>query len=382
MTFYRTFFSVVVFAFVGLGPSLAADARIATERVGITVTPLADGLDHPWGIAVLPDGRLLVTERSGRLRIVNGEGRVGKAISGVPRVDARDQGGLLDVALHPDFQKNRLVYLSFAEAGPKGTNSTALALGRLSGNEKKLEAVKIIFSQQPKLDSTQHFGSRIVFDKAGHVYLTMGDRSKAELRDQAQSLRGHIGKVVRLNTNGSVPKDNPFVGQKNAKPEIWSYGHRNVQGAALHPRTGEIWTIEHGPMGGDEINVPKAGKNYGWPVISHGVNYDGTPVGSGRSKQKGMEQPIYTWTPVIAPGGAIFHSGKMFPEWRGNLFVSGLRATSLVRLETRGDAIIHEERLLTNFKNRIRDVAEGLRGEIYVITDAANGEILKITRSK
>ena len=273
--------------------------------------------------------------------------------------------------------ENRTVFLSFSEKG-KGGNSTAVARGKLSEDNRRLESVEVIFSQKPKVESTQHFGSRIVFDRDGKLYVGLGERSDEEFRGQAQDLNSHLGKVVRLNEDGSVPQDNPFVNQDNALPEIWSYGHRNIQAAAIHPATGRLWTIEHGPKGGDEVNIPQPGKNYGWPVVSHGVNYDGTPVGTGEKDAPGMEDPIYTWTPVIAPSGMLFYAGTAFPEWQGDLLVGGLKEKSLVRLELEGDNIVGEERMLKELGYRIRDVAEGPEGEIVVITDEDNGRILKL----
>lgn len=320
---------------------------------------------------------MLVTERSGALRHVTRDGALSEPIPGVPEVDARGQGGLLDVTLHPRFAENRLVYLSFSEKG-EGGNSTAVARGTLSADNKKLSGVEVIFSQKPKEDSTMHFGSRIVFDREGRMFVGLGERSEEQFRTQAQDLNSHLGKVVRLNDDGSVPPDNPFVNRDGALPEIWSYGHRNIQAAALHPETGKLWEIEHGPKGGDEVNIPEPGKNYGWPVVSHGVNYDGTPVGAGKKDAPGMEDPIYTWTPVIAPSGMLFYSGKAFPEWEGDLFVGGLSATALVRLEIEGENVLNEERLLTQFGWRIRDIAEGPKGELVVITDHDNGRIVRI----
>lgn len=352
-----------------------------TERLSINVATLTEGLNHPWGIAILPDRTMLVTEKPGRLRLVAADGTKGEPISGVPEVDARNQGGLLDVALHPQFEQNRLIYLSFSEPDENGTNSTAVARAKLSADGRSLSDVQVIFSQRPKEASTMHYGSRLIFDRQGRLYVTLGERSEEQFRTQAQDLNSHLGKVVRINEDGSVPQDNPFVNRSGALPEIWSYGHRNIQGAALNPDTGALWTIEHGPLGGDEVNIPQAGKNYGWPVVSHGVNYDGTPVGSGQATMAGMENPIYTWTPVIAPGGAIFYTGEMFPEWSGDLFVSGLKVRSLVRLDVDGNAISHEERLLTDFGKRIRDVAQGPDGAIFVVTDEDNGAIWKITRA-
>jgi aldose sugar dehydrogenase len=364
---------------LALMPAAAlAQDTVSSEQAKFNVSNVAEGLNHPWGIAVLPDGAMLVTERPGTLRFVDKDGKLSEPIAGVPEVDARDQGGLLDITLHPNFAENRLLYLSFSEKG-EGGNSTAVARAKLSEDNAKLTDVQVIFSQKPKLQSAMHFGSRIVFDREGRIYVGLGERSHEQFREQAQDLNSHLGKVVRLNEDGSVPPDNPFVGRDDALPEIWSYGHRNIQAAALHPDTGEFWEIEHGPKGGDEINIPEAGKNYGWPVVSHGVNYDGTPVGTGEKDAPGMEDPIYTWTPVIAPSGMIFYSGKAFPEWKGDLFVGGLSATALVRLELDGEKIAAEERLLTDLGLRIRDVAETPEGDILVITDHDNGRILKLS---
>ncbi|HET8725885.1 MAG TPA: PQQ-dependent sugar dehydrogenase [Alphaproteobacteria bacterium] len=358
-------------------PALAVDEIFDTEAGSIRVETVADGLSHPWGMAFLPDGRLLVTERSGELRVVTAEGDLSEPVAGVPEVDARDQGGLLDVALHPEFDRNRLVYMSYAEPG-EGGNSTAVARGVLSEDGSSLSDVEVVFSQQPKVESTKHFGSRMVFDREGRLFVTLGERSDEEFRDQAQELDSHLGKIIRVNDDGSVPEDNPFVGREDALPEIWSYGHRNIQGAALHPQTGALWIAEHGPRGGDEINIPEAGKNYGWPVVSYGVNYSGSPVGTGERSAPGMEDPIYQWTPVIAASGMLFYTGDAFPEWQGDLFVGGLRATTLVRLELDGREVTHEERLLEDLGLRIRAVDQGPDGAIYVLTDERDGEILRI----
>ncbi|HEX2255525.1 MAG TPA: PQQ-dependent sugar dehydrogenase [Afifellaceae bacterium] len=357
--------------------ALAVDETRETEEVSIQVETIAEGLSHPWAIAFLPDGAMLVTERPGRLRRVSPEGEVSDPISGVPEVDARRQGGLLDVALDPQFQENRLVYLSYAEPG-EGGNSTAVARGVLSEDGTALADVEVIFSQQPKVDSTMHYGSRLVFDREGHLYITLGERSHEQFRGQAQELDSHLGKVVRIRPDGSVPDGNPFVGRDDALPEIWSFGHRNIQAAALHPETGRLWEIEHGPRGGDELNIPEPGGNYGWPVVSHGVNYSGTPVGSGERSAPGMIGPVHTWTPVIAPSGMTFYTGEAFPEWQGNLFVGGLASTTLVRLEMDGQSVAHEERLIEDLGLRIRDVVEGPDGALYVVTDEDNGEILRI----
>lgn len=360
-----------------LAPAVEA-ATFKTEKGDISVDIVADGLARPWAIDFLPDKRMIVTERGGRMRIVSPDGKKSAAIKGVPGVDVGGQGGLLDVAVHPDFAQNRLIYWSFSEAG-KGGNSTAVARGRLSTDDKALEDVKVIFSQKPKVRSNLHFGSRLVFDGKGHLFVTLGERSAEKFRGQAQELDSHLGKVVRLMEDGSVPKDNPFVGKEGALPQIWSYGHRNPQAAAINPATGALWEIEHGPMGGDEINLPEPGKNYGWPVVSYGVNYDGTPVGTGKREAPGMENPIYQWTPVIAPSGMAFYTGESFPQWKGNLFVGGLRAEALVRLELDGAKVTHEERLLKELGMRIRDVAQGPDGALYVVTDASDGQIIRLS---
>lgn len=367
----------VPLALLAASPALAVDETFTTQGPAIHVQTVADGLDHPWALVFLPDGSMLVTERPGALRHVTASGDVSEPITGVPEVDARGQGGLLDVTLDPDFASNRLVYLSYAEAGDGG-NGTAVARGVLDEGATALGGVEVIFRQQPKEDSTKHFGSRIVFDGKGHVYVTLGERSEAEFRGQAQDLNSHLGKIVRINPDGSVPEDNPFVGQDGALPEIWSYGNRNVQAAAINPATGVLWEIEHGPRGGDELNIVEPGANYGWPIVTLGVNYDGTTIGEGLTRQDGMVDAIYTWTPVIAPSGMIFYGGDAFPDWQGNLFVGGLGSQALVRLTLDGDSVTAEERLLEDLGLRIRDVVEGPDGAIYVVTDEGDGEILRI----
>jgi glucose/arabinose dehydrogenase len=328
-------------------------------------------------LAVLPEGGFLVTEKRGNLRFVTSGGKLSEPLKGVPEVDSRGQGGLLDVALDPQFQQNRLVYISYSEPGAGG-NSTAVARGVLSADGGALSNVQVIFSQKPKVQSTKHFGSRLVFDRSGHLFIGLGERSEERFRTQAQDLNSHLGKVIRIRPDGSVPNDNPFVNRAGALPEIWSYGHRNIQGAALNPQTGVLWTSEHGPRGGDEINIPQAGKNYGWPVVSYGVNYDGTPVGSGKQKAEGMEDPVYRWTPVIGASGMVFYTGSAFPEWRGSLFNGGLVSQSLVRLELDGTRVVHEERMLGSLGQRIRDVVQGNGGELYLLTDETDGEILRV----
>lgn len=356
----------------------AVDKTYKTENADIHVTTFAEGLRHPWGLVFLPDGRMLVTERRGALRVVGTDGALSKPLGGLPKVDARDQGGLLDVNIDPDFATNRMVYVSYSEPG-EGGNSTAVARGVLNEDATALSDVKVIFSQKPKKRSTKHFGSRLVFDREGHLFVTLGERSNAEFRGEAQDLGSHLGKVVRINRDGSVPADNPFVGREGARPEIWSYGHRNIQGAALNPDTGELWINEHGPRGGDEVNIAEAGKNYGWPLVSYGVEYSGEPVGTGQHSAPGMEDPIYEWTPVIAVSGMEFYTGDAFPAWRGDVFVGGLRGQALVRLEKDGRRITEEERLLTDLGQRIRAVKQGPDGDLYVITDEESGEILRMS---
>lgn len=354
-----------------------ADEVISTEKTKIKVETFAGGLERPWGMVFLPDGRTLVTERDGRLRFVSPKGKLSAPLDGVPKVDTRGQGGLLDVAIDPDFAKNKFVYLSFSEPGDNDTNSTAVARGVLT--KTGLSDVKVIFSQAPKVASTLHFGSRIVFDQDGHMFISLGERSKPEFRKQAQDLGSDLGKVIRLNRDGTIPKDNPFLGKQGMRPEIWSYGHRNQQGAALNPWTQELWTNEHGPRGGDEINIARAGKNYGWPVVSYGINYDGTPVGKGERTGPAYIDPIHYWVPSIGVSGMAFYTGDAIAPWKGNLFVGGLAIPKLVRLELDGDKIVHEEALLTDIGSRIRAVKQGPDGALYLLTDDGEDSILRVS---
>ncbi len=340
------------------------------------VTTFASGLEHPWALAFLPDGRLLVTERPGRLRIIDKSGKLSAPLAGVPRVYATGQGGLLDVALDPDFAKNKTIYLSYAEADDRNAGT---AVARAVLGETALSDVKVIYRQEPKVASGAHFGSRIVFRRDGTMFITQGERFR--FSQQAQDLRSLLGKVVRINKDGSIPKDNPFVGRNDARPEIWSYGHRNVQAAVLHPETGELWTIEHGARGGDELNHPQPGKNYGWPVITYGIDYSGAKIGIGTAKE-GMEQPVFYWDPVIAPSGAMFYSGNAFPQWKGSLFVGSLTPGALVRLTLKNGRVASEDRYLGELNQRIRDVAQGPDGAIYVVTDDADGKVLRIAGAR
>lgn len=308
--------------------------------------------------------------------IVTREGQISPALTGVPAVFSNGQGGLLDVALDPNFTSNRLVYFSYSENRGNSQNGTSVARGRLSTDERGLENVTVIFRQVPAWNSSLHFGSRLVFDRNGLLYVTLGERSNPEPRQQSQDRNSHLGKVVRINPDGTVPSGNPFVGVANTRPEIWSYGHRNVQSAALHPVTGELWTVEHGPRGGDEINRPEAGKNYGWPIITYGIDYSGSPIGSGITAQEGMEQPIYYWDPVIGPSGTTFYEGDMFP-WQNNLLIGSLNPGGVVRIMLNGNRVVGEERLLSELK-RVRDVEVTSDGAFWVVND--NGELVRVSR--
>lgn len=357
-----------------VSPAEAQD-RYKSSAGELSVETVAKGLEHPWGLTFLPDGRMLVTERPGRLRLVSADGKTSEPIKGTPEVVARGQGGLLDVALDPNFATNRLVYLSFAEARDGG-NGTSVARGRLNEAATALEKVEVVFRQMPAINSNMHFGSRLVFDRTGALFVTVGDRSNQ--MDQAQNPDNHIGKVLRIRPEGGVPDDNPKT--QGWRPEIWSIGHRNVQGAALHPETGQLWIAEHGARGGDEINTPKAGRNYGWPVISYGVHYSGAKIGEG-TKKDGMEQPLFYWDPSIAPSGAAFYTGKVWPSWQNSLFVGGLSG-SLIRLSTKGESVTGEERLLQQRSDRVRDVRQGPDGFLYLLTDADDGAILRVRPAK
>ena len=369
----------LVIALFLLGAAPARPDAINSEAARFMVEEVASGLEHPWGLAVLDDGRMLVTEKTGRLRMIGKNGEVGPPIKGVPKVDSRGQGGLLDVAVDPEFASNRLIYLTFSEPGDGSKNGTTALRGRLSEDATAVDDPAVIFAQKPKVASTGHYGSRLVFDGAGNLFVTLGERQQERFRGQAQDLGSHLGKVVRIRPDGSVPAGNPFASTAGALPEIWTYGHRNVQAAAINPASRELWTIEHGPRGGDEINIDRPGLNFGWPLVSYGINYDGSPVNKGERTMAGVTPPIYQWTPVIAPSGMIFFSGEAFPQWKGNLFVGGLAAGALVRLVLDGDRIVHEERLLANRGERIRDVAQAPDGSILVITDESNGKLLRLT---
>jgi len=362
----RFLFLILAFSSSALAQTYKSDEH------SFRVVRVVQGLEQPWSLAFLPDGRMLVTEKAGRLRVVVNGKLEQQPIPGVPQVTVHGQGGLHDVVLHPQFEKNQLVYLAYAARGDDGVG-TELARGRLAGN--RLEDVQVLFRQSPKGRSGNHFGGRIVFDRSGYLYLTLGERGE---QDRAQRPNDHAGSVIRLHDDGRVPADNPFVGKPGWKPEKFDLGHRNQQGAALHPVTGVLWTHEHGPQGGDEVNIIRPGANYGWPVITYGVNYGtGTKIGEGTAKP-GMEQPIYYWVPSIAPSGMAFYTGDKFPRWKGNLFVGALRDQMLVRLQLDGTKVVKEERLMKNVLGRIRDVRVGPDGLIYLLTDERNGVLARL----
>lgn len=366
-------------------PAFEGQTRIAEQKLGVAfeTVSVATGLENPWGMAFIPTGELLVTERPGRLRIVGKDGKLSVPVTGLPAMDARDQGGLLGLAIDPAYATNQLIYWGYAEPQKDGTNNTAVARGKLVlGDAPKVENVEVIFHQNPLADSTLHYGCRLVFDRSGALFITLGERSILPGRAQAQQLQSLLGKVVRILPDGKIPSDNPFVGRNDARPEIWSFGHRNIQGATLNPATGALWTIEHGPRGGDELNVPVKGRDYGWPTITYGIEYAGGSIGGGLTSKPGMQQPVYYWDPVIAPGGITFYTGNLFPAWKNSLFIGGMASKQLTRLSVDGEKVVGEERLLEDLKERIRDVIQGPEGALYVAIDDKNGRILKLVPRK
>lgn len=362
-------------------PAFPEQTRAPASNSGITlnVETFADPLVHPWGIDMLPDGRYLVTERPGRMRVISEDGKLSEPIKGIPKVLAQKQGGLLDVTIGPDFNKDRMIYWSYAKPMGDGRSVTAVARGQLSKDMSEVTGVEDIFVQEPPSPIPAHYGSRILFDDEGYVFITTGEHFTEKERQLAQQLGATYGKVIRINPDGSVPEDNPFVGKEEAQESIWSYGHRNIQGTVFHPQTGQYWVIEHGPQGGDELNKVEAGANYGWPIVSYGENYDGSPVGKGIERHSGeFTEPRYYWDPVIAPAGSIFYQGDMFNEWQGSLLISSLLPGGLVRLELDGDTVVGEERLLSGW-GRIRDVLEAPDGSLLALVDAENGAVLRLT---
>lgn len=368
----------------GQEPAFAGQTRAPqpAQDVGVKTETVADGLPHLWSMEFLPDGRMLVAAKAGNLYILGKDGKPGEAIDGVPKVDDDGQGGLLDIALAPDFATSGTIFFSFSEPRGGGKNGTSVARARLARNDAgtsgRLEDVKVIFQQKPAYDGDKHFGSRLAFAPDGALFVTVGERSDTPIRDRAQDLSYGMGKVFRIEPDGSVPDDNPFVGDSKAQPEIWSWGHRNLQGAVVAP-DGRLWTVEHGPKGGDELNHPQAGKNYGWPIITYGIDYNGKPIGDGITKHEGMEQPVYYWDPVIAPSGMAVYEGDEFPQWRGAILIGGLVARGIVVLRMDGDRVASEERV--PLEARIRDVKVGPGGAVYAVTETRGGgsSILRLT---
>ncbi|WP_213997124.1 PQQ-dependent sugar dehydrogenase [Arsukibacterium sp.] len=364
--------SAVLLAFSS-GLHAQQTTEIKSEKATLQLDVVSEGLEHPWGLAFLADGKMLVTERAGRMRYVNADGSLSKPISGLPDITVAGQGGLLDIVLHPQFNQNNQIFFSYNEPGASGS-STAVARATLKDNA--LSNLQVIFSAQPKFESRHHFGGRLVFADNGDLFITLGDRGQR--RDDAQTLDTHHGKVVRVTTDGSPADANPYLEQNNALADVWSYGHRNIQGAALHPQTKQLWTHEHGPQGGDEINIARADHNYGWPEITYGEEYGGGKIG--KTKQDGMEQPLHYWVPSIAPSGMTFYTGELFKPWQQNLLVGSLKFGQLVRLELNGENVSHEERIMIG--QRIRDVRQGPDGAVYLLTDRKDGQILRLTPKK
>lgn len=364
----------------GQQPAFAGQTRapVLPDDTALTQTVIADGLDHPWGLAELPDGSWLLTERGGNLRLVGSDGALSDPVAGLPQIDTRDQGGLLDVAVADDFAQTRQVWISFAQPREGGKTATAVATGTLSADGRTLEGTRVIWQQQPAWDSTKHYGSVLIHDGRGGLFVTTGERSERDARVYAQNVTTTLGKVVRIDPQTGAPLGDPGVAE--ALPEIWSWGHRNIQGAALDGQ-GRLWTIEHGPKGGDELNRPQAGRNYGWPRVTYGVEYRGGPVGEGVTRLEGTEQPVYYWDPVIAPGQMTVYDGTMFPDWQGDILIGGLQAQALVRLETDGERVTGEARHLQGI-GRVREVEVARDGAIMLLTDARNGKLIRVTPAR
>jgi aldose sugar dehydrogenase len=363
-------FSLGFFIFTGC--SVADEGGVySSEKHNFTIETVIEGLEHPWSVDFLPDGRFLVTEKPGRLRIIE-NGQLSEPVIGLPEIKEKGQGGLLDIALDPEYENNKTIYLSYSAKGEGGIG-TEVVKGTLSGNE--LKNTQVIFKLSPKTDTGYHFGSRLLFTKDGSLFITLGDRGD---QDRAQVLNDHAGSLIHINKDGTVPADNPFIDNPDVKPEIYTYGNRNMQGIAMHPETGDVWTIEHGPQGGDELNLMKPGVNYGWPVITYGVNYGlGTKIGEGTEKE-GMAQPVHYWVPSIATSSLLFYTGDKFPGWKGNAFVGSLKFGQIARLEMQDNKVIHEERLVNGKAGRIREVQQGPDGCLYIVTDESNGKLLRL----
>ncbi|MFN9210353.1 MAG: PQQ-dependent sugar dehydrogenase [Betaproteobacteria bacterium] len=371
--------SLFVLAVTALAAASAAAQTHATREHRVRIATVTTGLENPWGLAFLPDGRMLVTERPGRLRVIGADGKLDPVpVAGLPRVDAQGQGGLLDVALHPKFAENRWVYLASAQRDAQGRNGTELARGKLAGGPGawRLEDVQVLFRMAPKSGSGRHFGARLVWDRDGMLFMTLGDRGDEP--ERAQRLDDHAGKILRLTEDGKPAPGNPFAADPKARPEIYSLGNRNVQGAALHPTTGKLWATEHGPQGGDELNLIEAGVNYGWPVITYGVNYvTGTKIGEGTAKA-GMAQPVKHWSPSPALSGFAFYTGDKFPGWRGDALLGALRGQAVIRVRLDGDKFASEETMLASQVGRVRDVRVGPDGYVYLLTDSPDGALLRL----
>lgn len=351
-------------------PAFEGQTRIAGVKTSTAYEGkvLSDGLNSPWGITSLPDGRLLITEKEGTMRIATSQGELSEPITGLPEVDSRRQGGLLGVTLDPDFSENRMVFWTFSQP-VEGGNLTAVAKGRLSDDEKTIENPQVIYQATPAYDGALHYGSRILFDQTGHIIFSTGERSDMETRHQSQDLNSALGKIIRITKEGKPAPGNPFEGKDGARPEIYSYGHRNVQGLAFHPVTGDLWNAEFGPQAGDEINRVEPGKNYGWPIITYGIEYSGDKIGDAIQQKEGMEQPVYYWDPVISPSGITFYSGNAIPEWQNNLFIAALSGLHVARIVIEDNKVVGEERLLVEEAQRFRDITEGEDGALYAVTD-------------
>jgi aldose sugar dehydrogenase len=358
-------------------PAFEGQTRIAgvKSNTEFEYTMLDSTLARPWGITALPNGKFLVTEKGGTMRVVSEAGQPGNTLTGVPKVNSEGQGGLLGICLDPAFEQNRMVYWAFSESLPAG-NVTAVAKGKLSADEKALEGVKVIYRATPAYKGTLHYGGRVIFSKDGNLFLSTGERSDLETRPQAQDLKSGLGKVIRITTDGKPVAGNPFQGKADARPELYSYGHRNVQGIAFHPATGDLWEVEFGPRGGDELNRVEAGKNYGWPVITYGLEYSGKTIGDSIQSKDGMEQPVYYWDPVISPSGITFYNSDVIPEWKNNLFIACLSGMHICRVVIENNKVVGEERLLEKEEQRFRDITQGKDGALYAITD--QGRLYKI----